>query len=107
MLHSGREPVVVVVARGINPSDRTEAWNGTACLYSKRLARLIREGLIVIGQNREPQAVIPVICQLNHRILSEFSLHRKEPVLNVGPSHFGWDVDNIGVGWIEAGRVRY
>ena len=95
MLHAYGKTFVVVVARRIDPSDRTEGRNGTARCKRQRLPGRTRYGLVVIGEDRQPQAVISVVGQLNHGIPWEFPLHREEPVLSVRPLEIGGNVSDV------------
>ena len=74
---------------------------GTRAVYAKGLARLVRSRLIVIGDDRQPQAVVSVVGQLEYRVLGELPLHREEPVLYVRPFAVRRGVDHVGIGRIE------
>src|SRR5215467_3662275 len=92
MLNTYGEPVVGRLASGIHPRYGTEIRDWTACLHSQRLANQIRARLIVIGDDRQPQAVVSVVGNFQDRVLKKLALKGNDPGLNVRPFRIARDV---------------
>src|SRR3954463_10292600 len=90
----------------IHPGDGTEALNWPALLNAQGPTRRIRKGLVVITQDGQTQAMVPVIREFKNGVLGQLLLDTEEPTLNVWPARVGRNVADVRVHLIEAQRTR-
>ena len=101
VLHAGRDTIVVVVARGEEPRDGPESRYRHAGGDTQALARKVGIRLVVIGDDGQPQTVVPVVGEVDHRVLGELALQREEPVLHIRPFAVRRGVDDVGINRVE------
>src|SRR5208283_190344 len=105
MSHADRETVVIVIARWIEPRDGPKGLNGTPRLNAQRLTGKIRVSLIVVGDNRQPQTVIPVVGKFYKGIFGQLALDREQPRLNVRPFSIRGNIVDVGNERVEVGGI--